>query len=113
MKHPVITQELIGARAYQIYLERGCQPNHDWDDWLQAEYELTQLPVRELVKLVEALPPPEKPKPKSLLEVVRLAMADERRAPKSRTRKRIRPDDLPAPAMDTSYRPPTDQPLAN
>lgn len=61
MKHPVITQELIGARAYQIYLERGCQPNHDWDDWLQAEYELTQLPVRELVKLVEALPLPKSP----------------------------------------------------
>ena len=113
MKHPAITQELIGARAYQIYLERGCQPNHDWDDWLQAEYELTQLPIRELVKLVEALPSPEKPKPKSLLEVVRLAMADERRAPKSRGRKRSRPVELSTPVPDTSYKPPTDQPLPN
>ena len=45
----------IAARAYQIYLERGGQHGHDVDDWLQAEYELMQLPIR---KLAEIGPPP-------------------------------------------------------
>ena len=85
---PGIGREIIAARAYQIYLERGRAHGHDWDDWLQAEYELRQLPVRELVKLVDAMPRREITQTKSLLEVVRLAMIDERRAPKSRIRKR-------------------------
>ncbi len=86
--NPQISRDVIAARAYQIYLERGREHGHDWDDWLQAEYELRQLPVRELVRLVDAMPRREKPQTKSLLEVVRLAMADERRAPKSRNGKR-------------------------
>jgi len=32
--------EEIRRRAYEIYLERGEQPGHDLDDWLQAEREL-------------------------------------------------------------------------
>jgi len=32
--------EEIRRRAYEIYLERGEQPGHDVDDWLQAEREL-------------------------------------------------------------------------
>jgi len=32
--------EEIRRRAYEIYLERGEQPGHDLDDWLQAECEL-------------------------------------------------------------------------
>lgn len=31
----------IRIRAYEIYLERGEQPDRDLDDWLQAERELT------------------------------------------------------------------------
>jgi hypothetical protein len=31
----------IRLRAYEVYLERGEQPGHDLDDWLQAERELT------------------------------------------------------------------------
>lgn len=31
----------IRVRAYEIYLERGEQPDRDLDDWLQAERELT------------------------------------------------------------------------
>lgn len=38
------TPEQIAARAYQIYLERGRVSGHEMDDWLQAEYELMQLP---------------------------------------------------------------------
>ena len=37
--HPRDEQE-IRHRAYQIYLERGAQPGHDLEDWLQAEGEL-------------------------------------------------------------------------
>jgi Protein of unknown function (DUF2934) len=32
--------EEIRIRAYEIYVERGGQPGHDLDDWLQAEREL-------------------------------------------------------------------------
>jgi hypothetical protein len=32
--------EEIRIRAYEIYTERGGQPGHDLDDWLQAEREL-------------------------------------------------------------------------
>ena len=35
----------IRTRAYEIYLERGGQPGHDLDNWLQAEFELTHLPL--------------------------------------------------------------------
>ncbi len=48
------TFEQIAARAYQIYIERGRQHGHDMDDWLQAEYELLQLPVDKLVKVKPA-----------------------------------------------------------
>ena len=44
-------EERVRARAHQIYLDRGCQPGHDTDDWLQAEYELMQLPVRKIAEL--------------------------------------------------------------
>jgi DUF2934 family protein len=32
--------EIIRARAYQLYEERGCEDGHDLDDWLQAEAEI-------------------------------------------------------------------------
>ena len=34
----------IQARAFEIFLERGQQPGHELDDWLQAEFELTHRP---------------------------------------------------------------------
>ncbi|HUJ08960.1 MAG TPA: DUF2934 domain-containing protein [Verrucomicrobiae bacterium] len=52
------TEEQIRERAREIFLEHGGQPGHDVDNWLQAEYELMQLPVR---KLVELDPPKAKP----------------------------------------------------
>ena len=30
-------EQEIRYRAYEIYLERGAQPGHDLEDWLQAE----------------------------------------------------------------------------
>ena len=44
-------QEEITALAHEIYLARGCQPGHDVDDWLQAEYELLQLPIHEIAEI--------------------------------------------------------------
>jgi Protein of unknown function (DUF2934) len=32
--------EEIRRRAYDIYLERGEQPDRELDDWLEAEHEL-------------------------------------------------------------------------
>ena len=34
------TEELVRARAYQLYEERGCEDGHELDDWLQAEAEI-------------------------------------------------------------------------
>jgi hypothetical protein len=44
-------REEIARRAHEIYLERGSRPGHEVDDWLQAEYELMQLPVRKIAEL--------------------------------------------------------------
>jgi hypothetical protein len=70
------THEEIAARAYHIYLDRGREHGHDRDDWLQAEYELMQLPVRKIAELTpaKALPAKTPAKTPSLVEVVRRAM---------------------------------------
>lgn len=39
----VPTAEQIELRAYELYLERGCENGHDLADWLAAERELTEL----------------------------------------------------------------------
>jgi len=67
--------EQIAARAYQIYLERGRIPGHEMDDWLQAEYELMQLPVRKLAEIEPIRQAPkDRPKRKSLVELVRASL---------------------------------------
>ena len=68
------THEEIAARAQEIYLESGRKPGHDLDNWLQAEYELMQLPIRELAKLPPPKPSNHKRRYKSVTEVVRLAL---------------------------------------
>jgi hypothetical protein len=43
MPHPAVSQptrEDIALRAYQIYLERGCAPGNELEDWTRAEREL-------------------------------------------------------------------------
>jgi hypothetical protein len=30
----------IRERAYELYLERGCTPGHENEDWLRAEHEI-------------------------------------------------------------------------
>ena len=70
------THAEISARAYQLYLERGRQDGHEVDDWLQAEYELMQLPVRKLAEMEPSQLPALKSKgrKRSIVEVVRTAM---------------------------------------
>ena len=34
--------EQIRLRAYELYIERGAQPNDDLGDWLRAERELDE-----------------------------------------------------------------------
>ena len=65
------TPAQIAARAYQIYLERGRISGHDMDDWLQAEYELMQLPVRKLAEIEPSPAPKDKLKRKSIIDLVR------------------------------------------
>ena len=40
---PTPTHEEIEVRAYEIFLERGAEHGHDFDDWLQAQQELFQV----------------------------------------------------------------------
>ncbi len=68
------TPAQIAARAYQIFLERGRVAGHDMDDWLQAEYELMQLPVRKLAEMDSPQIPKDKPRRKSLVDLVRTAL---------------------------------------
>ncbi|NQU09678.1 DUF2934 domain-containing protein [bacterium] len=68
------SRDLIAARAHRIYLERGGQHGHDIDDWLQAEYELMQLPIR---RLAEIDPPRNRQRPlvgKSVITLVQAAL---------------------------------------
>ncbi|MGE0159819.1 MAG: DUF2934 domain-containing protein [Gemmatimonadales bacterium] len=44
--HPSIDEQ-IRLRAYELYVERGAQPNEDLRDWLQAEREVRAGPVVE------------------------------------------------------------------
>jgi hypothetical protein len=71
------THPEIAARAYQLFVERGRQDGHEVDDWLQAEYELMQLPVHKLAEL-EPIPDVKTSRhasrKQSIVEVVRAAM---------------------------------------
>jgi hypothetical protein len=45
------TEQEIRSRAEQIFVKNGCVPEHDVDNWLQAEYELMQSPVHKIAEL--------------------------------------------------------------
>ena len=38
----MLTDEEIRERAYQIYLDRGCEDGQDLEDWLEARRALEQ-----------------------------------------------------------------------
>ena len=68
------TEEQIRARAYQLHLERGGEPGHEQDDWLQAEYELMQLPTEEIADLEPPRVENSRSGYKSVVQVVRTAL---------------------------------------
>lgn len=35
-----LSEEIIRQRAYELFEQRGCEPGHGLDDWLQAEAEV-------------------------------------------------------------------------
>ena len=37
---PVLLQDMIRARAYELYEKRGREPGRDEQDWLRAEREI-------------------------------------------------------------------------
>jgi hypothetical protein len=39
-------QEQIQLRAYELFVERGCESGRELDDWLTAEKELTELAAK-------------------------------------------------------------------
>jgi len=72
--HKRPSEEQIAARAYQLYVESDCEPGHDIDNWLQAEYELMQLPVRELANLPQPEPRTGRRARASVVELVHAAI---------------------------------------
>lgn len=42
MENQGITKKQIEKRAYELYMECGCDGGHDLEHWLAAEAELTQ-----------------------------------------------------------------------
>ena len=66
--------EQIAARAYQLYLERGRADGYDVDDWLQAEYELMQLPVRKLAEIDRPMVAQGRSRTRSIVDLVRTAV---------------------------------------
>ena len=69
--HP--TEKKIRERAYGIYLQRGGAHGHDQDDWLQAEYELMQLPVRKIAEIKQPKTRKRRIRKSALVSLVHLA----------------------------------------
>ncbi len=63
----------IAARAYLIYLENGRQDGYALDHWLQAEYELMQLPLCVLASL-PTQPVKKRLRGKSIVEIAQALM---------------------------------------
>ena len=38
--HTEASIEAVAARAYQLYVERGCTHGHDLEDWIEAERQI-------------------------------------------------------------------------
>ena len=70
----VATHEEIAARAYELFRARGGEPGHEIDDWLQAEYELMQLPIRKIAELRPLPSPRNRPTHKSIVNLVQTAL---------------------------------------
>jgi len=43
MPNPTALEEQIRLRAYELYEARGREDGHEFDDWLQAEAEISSV----------------------------------------------------------------------
>ncbi len=69
-KKKLPNKSAIALRAYEIYVENGRQDGYDLDNWLQAEYELLQLPLDALGTLtLPAKPSKKHHNSKSILDI--------------------------------------------
>jgi hypothetical protein len=68
------TEEQVRARAYQIYLDHGGQHGHHTDDWLQAEYELMQVPIQKIATLKTPMPKKKDARKPALVSLVQAAV---------------------------------------
>jgi hypothetical protein len=68
------TQEEIAQRAKQIFQDRGSQSGHEVDDWLQAEYELVQLPVNKIAEIAPAQANKGRIRNSALVSIVQFAL---------------------------------------
>jgi len=74
MNNRQLTKEQIRARAYAIFCQRGSQHGHAIDDWLQAEYELMQLPIHKIAKLEPPRSKPAESRELALVSLVQTAL---------------------------------------
>ena len=74
MKVNFPTEEQIRARAYQIFQAGDGQHGHELDDWLQAEYELMQLPIRKIAELDRSEPKKKGDRRVAVVSLVQVAM---------------------------------------
>ena len=50
------SEQQIQQRAYELFLERGCEHGRDVEDWLEAERELNELADLKAVETELAMP---------------------------------------------------------
>jgi len=68
------TDQQIRQRAYEIFVQSGRKPGYEVDNWLQAEYELMQLPVRKIAEMEPPRTKPDKVGKRSLVSFVHAAV---------------------------------------
>jgi len=56
MNDEPLTVKLLKAKAYETYVEHGRQSGHELDNWLQAEHEIKEGPVRKFKTMLHSLP---------------------------------------------------------
>jgi Protein of unknown function (DUF2934) len=50
IEHEEPSKQDIAHRAYELYVQRGCEPGKDVEDWARAEEELSSEVVAEPVR---------------------------------------------------------------
>jgi hypothetical protein len=78
----------IEIRAYELFLDRGCQHGHHEEDWLRAEQDVLAPLIRAQLQVAESASPAEgEPQAQFLAAASKIRSA---KAPASATRKTVR-----------------------